>query len=242
MQTGDQPPGPPAAQPLGRAVAFEPAARPDPTTVLRGRHVLLRPPDPAVDARPLYEATHPPDGDPRIWTYLYDGPYASVEELADAIARDASDPGRVFVTVVRGSDQRPVGRCSYLEIVPEHGTIEIGNIFFAPSLQRTTGATEAIFLLMDHAFGRLGYRRLEWKCNALNAPSRAAAERFGFRFEGIFAQHRIVKGRNRDTAWYAITDARWPALREAFEQWLSPSNFDGCGNQRRSLGALTADV
>ena len=143
---------------------------------------------------------------------------------------------------MRLADEAPAGVCSYLEIVPEHGTIEIGNIWFAPALQRTTGATEAIQLLLSHAFDELGYRRVEWKCNSLNAPSRAAAERFGFRFEGIFARHRVVKGRNRDTAWYAITDDRWAALREAFAQWLSPENFDSDGNQRRSLGVLTADA
>jgi RimJ/RimL family protein N-acetyltransferase len=119
--------------------------------------------------------------------------------------------------------------------VPEHGTIEIGNIWFAPALQRTAAATEAIFLLARHAFDELGYRRLEWKCNALNAPSRNAALRFGFRFEGVFEQHRVVKGRNRDTAWFAITDVRWPLLREAFTQWLEPANFDPAGAQRRSL-------
>ena len=127
-----------------------------------------------------------------------------------------------------------------MSIVPEHGTIELGNIWFGPSLKRTPAATEAIFLLARHAFDDLGYRRLEWKCNALNAPSRAAALRFGFSFEGIFHNHRVVKGRNRDTAWYAITDARWPALRAAFETWLDPLNFDADGEQRERLTDLTA--
>lgn len=226
-------------QPLGDPVAFRSATFPDPDTVLRGRHVLLRRPLPDQDAPPLFAATHPPAGDPAIWTYMYDGPHASVEAFAAALADQAASRDPQFRVIVRAGGATPVGVCSYLAIVPEHGTIEIGNIWFAPALQRTTGATEAIQLLLAHAFDELGYRRVEWKCDALNAPSRAAAERFGFRFEGIFAQHRVVKGRNRDTAWYAITDGRWPGLREALHEWLSPANFDAAGNQRRSLRSLT---
>jgi RimJ/RimL family protein N-acetyltransferase len=196
---------------------------------------------PETDARPLFEASHPPGGDATIWTYLYDGPYESVEALQAALAEQAASHDPQYRTIVRLGDGRPVGICSYLAIVPEHGTIEIGNIWFAPELQRTAGATEAIHLLIRHAIDELGYRRVEWKCNSLNARSRGAAERFGFRFEGIFAQHRVVKGRNRDTAWYAITDDRWPALREAYEQWLQPDNFDAAGAQRRSLRSLTRE-
>jgi len=227
-------------QPLGDPVAFSSATPPDPATVLRGRHVLLRRPQPEQDALPLFAATHPPAGDPSIWTYLYDGPYPTVAAFAAALAEQVASKDPQFRTIVRLADQLPVGVCSYLAIVPEHGTIEIGNIWFAPALQRTTAATEAIELLLAHAFDELGYRRVEWKCNSLNAPSRAAAERFGFRFEGIFAHHRVVKGHNRDTAWYAITDDRWPGLREAFREWLCPANFDDAGNQRRSLRALTS--
>jgi RimJ/RimL family protein N-acetyltransferase len=123
---------------------------------------------------------------------------------------------------------------------PEFGTIEIGHIWFGVPLQRTTGATEAIYLLARHVFDDLGYRRLEWKCNALNAPSRRAAERFGFSFEGVFRNHQVVKGRNRDTAWYGMTDDDWPAIRTAFQTWLDPGNFDGEGGQRRSLRELMA--
>jgi RimJ/RimL family protein N-acetyltransferase len=124
--------------------------------------------------------------------------------------------------------------------VPEHGVIEIGHIWFGAALQRTAGATEAIYLLARHAFDDLGYRRLEWKCNALNAPSRRAAERFGFSFEGIFRKHQIVKGRNRDTAWYAITDEDWPAIRSGFGSWLAATNFDARGAQHHTLGELIA--
>jgi RimJ/RimL family protein N-acetyltransferase len=125
-----------------------------------------------------------------------------------------------------------------LRITPEFGVIEIGHIWFAPELQRTTAATEAIYLLAHHAFDDLGYRRLEWKCNALNVASRRAAERFGFTFEGVFRKHQIVKGRNRDTAWYAITDDEWPAIGASFQSWLSPANFDSGAQQTRSFDEL----
>jgi RimJ/RimL family protein N-acetyltransferase len=125
-----------------------------------------------------------------------------------------------------------------MRIAPEFGVVEIGHIWFGSPLQRTTAATEAIYLLARHAFDDLGYRRLEWKCNALNAASRSAAERFGFTFEGVFRKHQIVKGRNRDTAWYAIVDDEWPAIRQGFEAWLAAENFDGGGRQRQSLGDL----
>jgi RimJ/RimL family protein N-acetyltransferase len=131
-----------------------------------------------------------------------------------------------------------VGQGSYLRIEPDDGVIEIGHLAFGPALQRTRAATEAVFLLARHAFDELGYRRLEWKCNALNARSCAAAERLGFTFEGVFRQHMVLKGRNRDTAWYAIVDGEWPAVRGAFETWLAPGNFDAAGRQRTSLRAL----
>ena len=127
---------------------------------------------------------------------------------------------------------------SYLNIVPANGCIEIGHIWFAPPLQKTRGATEAIFLMMRHVFDDLGYRRLEWKCDALNAASRRAARRFGFTYEGTFRQHMVVKGRNRDTAWFAHARSEWPAIRAAFERWLAPANFDAAGRQRISLSAL----
>jgi RimJ/RimL family protein N-acetyltransferase len=210
-------------------------------TVLAGRHVVLRPLVADDDVEELYACSHPPGGDPAIWTYLFDGPFASVEEMRDALRDAEHSPDRVFLTVVPVNSSHPPlprGVCSYLRIEPAHGSIEIGNIWFAASLQRSTAATEAIYLLARHAFDELGYRRLEWKCNALNAPSRRAAERFGFRFEGIFEHHMVIKRRNRDTAWYAITDARWPAIRAAFETWLAPSNFDADGRQRSRLAAL----
>jgi RimJ/RimL family protein N-acetyltransferase len=226
--------------PLGEPVDWRPARQPG-REELRGAHVLLRPVVPALDAAPLYSVSHAPDGDPAIWTYLYDGPYDSPDHLHQdlALAEESEDP--LFFTLLQLPDNRPGGLASYMRIEPEHGTIEIGNIWFGVSLQRTTAATEAIYLLARHAFDDLGYRRLEWKCNALNAASRRAAERFGFRFEGIFRKHAVVKGRNRDTAWFSITDDEWPAIREGFEDWLSPENFDADGRQKRSLGESIAE-
>jgi RimJ/RimL family protein N-acetyltransferase len=226
------------AQPIGRPVAFG-GATPPVHTVLTGRHVALRPIEPASDAGPLYAVSHAPTGDPTIWTYLYDGPYGDLESFRESLEEQAARHDYVFFTVA-GAGGRPLGIVSYLSIVPEHGVIEIGNIWFGPELKRTPAATETILLLARHAFDELGYRRLEWKCDALNQPSRSAAVRFGFRFEGIFLNHRVVKGHNRDSAWFAITEERWPSVRRAFEQWLRPENFDADGSQRSRLSDLTA--
>lgn len=225
--------------PLGDPVDWT-AAKPPARADLCGSHVLLRPVDATTDAKPLYAVSHPPDGDPAIWTYLPDGPYESAEHLRQTLAWAETAKDSLYFTLVRLPDERPLGLASYLRITPEFGVIEIGHIWFGVALQRTIAATEAIYLLARHAFDDLGYRRLEWKCNALNAASRRAAERFGFTFEGVFRKHQIVKGRNRDTAWYAITDDDWPAIRAGFESWLSPENFDSDGRQIRSLGDLVA--
>lgn len=205
---------------------------------LAGSHILVRPVDAALDAEPLYTVSHPPEGDKKLWTYLFDGPYRSVEEMRQAMewAETSEDP--LFFTLVQLADQRPLGRAAYLRITPEFGVIEIGAILLTAELQRTIAATEAIYLLIGHAFDDLGYRRVEWKCDALNAASRRAAERFGFTFEGIFRNHMVIKGHSRDTAWYAITDVDWPLIRAGFESWLAPDNFDAEGIQKRSLGDL----
>jgi RimJ/RimL family protein N-acetyltransferase len=227
--------------PLGAELDWTPVARPA-RTPLRGSHVLLRPIDGATDAAPLYAVSHLPEGDPAIWTYLPDGPYESREHLREMLvwAETSRDP--LYFTLVNLSDQRPLGLASYLRIAPEFGTIEIGHIWLGVPLQRTTPATEAIYLMARHVFDDLGYRRLEWKCNALNAASRRAAERFGFSFEGVFRNHQVIKGRNRDTAWYAIIEEEWPTIRSGFEAWLAPENFDSDGVQKRSLGNLIAET
>jgi RimJ/RimL family protein N-acetyltransferase len=223
--------------PLGDKVAWTPVEAPVRTT-LRGAHALLRPVAGATDAEPLYALSHPPEGDPAIWTYLPDGPYADAAELRRMLtwAETSTDP--LYFAIVRTHDERPLGIASYLRITPQFGTIEIGHIWFGAPLKQTIAASEAIYLLARHAFDELGYRRMEWKCNSLNAASRRAAERLGFSFEGIFRKHQIVKGRNRDTAWYAITDEQWPTIRSGFEAWLAPQNFDADGQQRRSLADL----
>jgi RimJ/RimL family protein N-acetyltransferase len=227
--------------PLGEELDWKPAKTPG-RAVLRGTHVLVRPLDAANDAALLFSVSHPPDGDPTIWTYLPDGPYGSPDDLHQMLrwAETSEDP--LYFALCRLPDEQPLGLASYLRIEPRQGVIEIGHIWFGVPLQRTTAASEAIYLLARHAFEDLGYRRLEWKCNALNAASRRAAERFGFTFEGVFRKHMVVKGRNRDTAWYAITDEQWPAIRRGFEAWLSPANRDGEGRQRRALGELIEEA
>ena len=225
--------------PLGAEVDWTPVERPS-RTPLHGSHVLLRPVGAAVDAEDLYAVSHPPDGDPAIWTYLGYGPYEDPGDMRRLLdwAESSDDP--LFFALVDLADERPAGMASYLRIEPEFGVIEIGHIWFGTPLQRTTAATEAIYLLARNAFDVLGYRRLEWKCNALNAASRRAAERFGFRFEGVFRNHMVLKGRNRDTAWYAITGEEWPAIRRGFEAWLAPENFGADLRQKQSLRELMA--
>ncbi len=227
----------PVDLPLGEKLDWKPVQRPT-STSLRGSHVMVRPVDAEDDALPLFSVSHPPGGDPGIWTYLPDGPYESSDDLRQTLAWAETSEDPLYFTLVRLLDERPLGLASYLRITPELGVIEIGHIWFGVPLQRTTAATEAIYLMAHHAFEDLGYRRLEWKCNALNAASRRAAERFGFTFEGVFRKHQVVKGRNRDTAWYAITDDEWPAIRRGFEAWLAPENMDGESRQRLSLGQL----
>jgi RimJ/RimL family protein N-acetyltransferase len=223
--------------PLGEKLDWTPAKRPSHAPLV-GSHITLRPPDPAGDAPALYALSHLPNGDPTIWIYLPDGPYESVEQLQGMLEWASASEDPLYFTLIAGDEQRPLGWVSYLRITPEFGAIEIGHIWFGAPLRRTTAATEAIYLLARHAFDELGYRRLEWKCNALNAKSRRAAERFGFRFEGVFRQHQIVKGRNRDTAWFAMTDDEWPQIRGAFQEWLAQENFDAAGRQRRALKEL----
>jgi RimJ/RimL family protein N-acetyltransferase len=227
--------------PLGEELDWKPVPRPT-SMSLHGSHILVRPVNAESDAVPLFSISHPPDGDPSIWTYLFDGPYESPDHLRRTLAWAETSEDPLYFTLVDLADERPLGLASYMRITPELGVIEIGHIWFGVPLQRTTAATEAIYLLMRHAFDDLGYRRLEWKCNALNVASRRAAERFGFAFEGVFRKHMVVKGRNRDTAWYAITDDEWPAIRRGFEAWLAPENMDGEGRQGRSLGELIGEA
>ena len=226
-------------QPIGPPVPdWSPRPRP-PRTPMVGRHCRVEPLDPARHAAALDQANRR-DRDGVIWTYLPYGPFGSADDYEQWVATVARGDDPLFHAIVDRTTERASGVASYLRITPEHGTIEVGHINYAPALQRTVAATEAMFLMMARAFDELGYRRYEWKCNALNAGSRRAAERLGFRFEGIFRQAAVVKGRSRDTAWYAILDADWPAIKAAFEGWLDPTNFDAAGRQRATLASLRA--
>ena len=219
--------------PIGPEVAAHAAPRPD-RTPLEGRDVVLRPIDAAADGPGLYALSHGPEHE-SLWMYLWDGPFPSEAAFLDDLARKAVSEDPFFYAIVERATGRAVGYASYLRITPRDRVIEVGSILFTPALQRTRAATEAMYLMARHAFDGLGYRRYEWKCNALNAPSRRAAARLGFQFEGIFRQHMIVKGRSRDTAWFAMLDRDWPAIRAAYEAWLDPANFDTRGRQRTPL-------
>jgi RimJ/RimL family protein N-acetyltransferase len=195
----------------------------------------MEPVHPDQHAQELWAAAH---GHDAIWDYLGYGPFATVEGMHAYLRGYAGLADPIFFAIRDGRDGKVAGIASLMSIRPAEGVIEIGHIWFAPSLQHTREATEALYLLMRHAMDDLGYRRLEWKCNALNAGSRAAAARLGFAFEGIFYQATIVKGCNRDTAWFSILDGEWQVIRAHFEDWLALANFDDAGRQVRSLGEM----
>lgn len=227
-----------AIQAPGLPVERLPSGKRPQKTPLEGARVRLEPLDAERHAASLYALSHGGDNTGRVWTYLPYGPFADAGEMHAWIEGCAQTDDPLFFAVIDKASGQASGMASYLRIAPTMGVIEIGHIWFAPSLQKTTPATEAIYLLARHAFDDLEYRRLEWKCNALNEASRRAALRFGLSFEGIFRQHMIVKGRNRDSAWYALLDGDWPRVRANFECWLSPDNFDPQGRQRRALSEL----
>ena len=222
--------------PIGPEVPAHAAPRPE-RRLLAGRFVRLEPLDAERHGGSLWQETHGV-GAAALWQYLFDEPFADEKSFRDFLVRKADSIDPLFYAIVDQASGRAVGFETLMRIDPAHRCIEVGNILYGRSLQRTPGATEAQYLLMRYVFEDLGYRRYEWKCNALNAPSRRAALRFGFTFEGIFRKHMIVRGRNRDTAWYSIVDDEWPAAKAAFEHWLAPGNFDSTGAQRQSLAAL----
>jgi RimJ/RimL family protein N-acetyltransferase len=216
---------------------------------LAGRYVTLVPLDPAAHTEALYQAAHGP-GHEALWQYLFDGPYPTVEGFREALEKKAGTDDPLFFAILDGAkgdeasggvasgdvaSGRAVGYASFMRIEPAHRCIEVGSILYTPLLQRTAGATEAMYLMARYVFEDLGYRRYEWKCDSRNEPSRRAALRFGFTFEGIFRQHMIVKGQNRDTAWYSMLDTEWPERKARFERWLAPGNFDENGKQRTRL-------
>ena len=221
-------------QPVGAPVDGWTPRDPPPRTPMAGRLCRLDPLDSAGHANDLYES-HALDSEGRNWTYLPYGPFASTGEVADWIKSVQASEDPQFFAVVDLATARAVGWTSFLRIDRSMGSIEIGHLAYSPVLQRTPASTEATYLMLRRAFDELGYRRCEWKCNAYNAPSWNAAERLGFRYEGIFRQAWVQKGRNRDNAWFSIIDGEWPAVRTALESWLDPANFEESGRQRQPL-------
>jgi RimJ/RimL family protein N-acetyltransferase len=226
---------------LGQPVGFPlPGWSPPPApprVPTEGRYCRLEPLDPGRHAEALF-AAFAEDADGRGWTYLACGPFPTAESYRAWAEERCRGDDPLFFAIVDNTTGQPAGVASYLRITPAAGSIEVGHIHYSPSLKRSPAATEAMYLMMKAAF-ELGYRRYEWKCDALNAASRAAAQRLGLSFEGVFRQATVYKGRNRDTAWYAAIDSEWPALRAAFETWLDPANFDADGRQRTRLTDLT---
>lgn len=225
--------------PIGLPVEGWTARPRPPRTPMAGRTCRLEPLDPDRHAADLFAAqAESPNG--RMWTYMPNGPYADPAAYRAWAEAAAASEDPLHFAVVETASGRALGTASYLRIDPAGGVIEVGWIAFAPALSRTAASTEAMALMMTRVFDELGYRRYEWKCNALNAPSRRTAERLGFTYEGTFRQATVVKGRNRDTAWFAIVDGDWPRARAAFAAWLDPSNFDAEGRQRRRLEEIRA--
>lgn len=223
--------------PIGPAVDVTPGRRPERGIALEGNHVRLVPVDPAAHAEALFANAHG-EGRDALWLYLFPPPFDDLPAFRAYLDKAAASDDPFMYAILDAGTGEAVGHATFMRIEPAHRVIEVGNILYTPKLQRTPGATEAMYLMARHAFETLGYERYEWKCNALNEPSRRAALRYGFVFEGLFRRHMIVKGRSRDTAWYSMLASEWPARRAAFERWLDPANFDEAGRQRVSLAAL----
>ncbi|MDP7569578.1 MAG: GNAT family protein [Arenicellales bacterium] len=227
-------------QPIGFSIGdWTPPVRP-PGEPMIGRYCRLERLDADRDGQSLFDA-YALDSEGRNWTYLPQGPFENYAEFYIWLSDMAKLDDPFFFAIIDGESQTSVGIASYLRITPPAGSIEVGYIHYSPLLQRTPAATEAMYLMMEQAFA-LGYRRYEWKCDALNAPSRMAAQRLGLSYEGVFRQATVYKQRNRDTAWYATIDREWPDLKQAFEQWLDPNNFDNDRNQKTRLSTLTAPL
>jgi len=216
-------------------------ARP-PRTPMQGRTVRLEPLDPERHGAALFRAAEGPGADPRLWDWMAVGPFGSEAAFRAWLDPLPASEDPLFFAILTEPDGVPRGMASFLRITPAHGVIEIGHIWLGVGLQRTTAATEAMWLLARRAFDELGYRRLEWKCDTRNARSRRTALRLGFAFEGIFHQHMVIKGENRDTAWFALLDRDWPRADAAFRAWLDPANFGPDGQQRRRLEEIRASL
>ncbi|KAJ8125140.1 hypothetical protein O1611_g8500 [Lasiodiplodia mahajangana] len=227
-------------RPLGPVVGDTPALRPSPETKLSGRYVAV-----VGMSTDHIESLYPHISgaeNAHLWDYMLGGPFDELPEYRVIMEAQMKSPDMVLYAIIPADQpttpsgaENVVGCASYMNINTENRCVEVGSVMFSPKLQRTPAATEAMYLMAKHAFEDLGYRRYEWKCNTLNGSSQRAARRFGFTFEGIFRQHMVIKGRNRDTAWFAMVDGDWPSIRDAFDRWLDPSNFDEHGLQRRKL-------
>jgi RimJ/RimL family protein N-acetyltransferase len=221
-------------QPIGEPLpGWTPRQRP-PATAMSGRYCVVEPLNLEAHGDALFEVLCAPEASSG-WTYQRDEQPKDRDAFQAWLAANVASQDPMFHAVVDRESGKAVGLASFMRMDPANGVIEVGHIHYAPIMRRTRAGTEAMFLMMQRAFGELGYRRYEWKCDSLNAPSRRAAERYGFTFEGIFRQALIYKKRNRDTAWFAIIDRDWPAIKRAFEQWLDPANFDASGRQKRQL-------
>ncbi len=226
---------------IGPVLANPGPAKQPQRIVLEGRYCRLEPLDPERHCDDLYRAATPPDAAARF-LYMGEPAPASPEVMAEWISSAAISPDPLFFAVIDKRTGRTEGRQTLMRINPVHQCIEIGNIYWGPAIAGSPVATEGNFLFARYVFGELGYRRYEWKCNALNAPSRRAALRFGFLFEGHFRRDLIIRGRSRDTAWFSIIDDEWPDLKAAYEEWLAPANFDSRGMQKTRLSDLTKSV
>jgi RimJ/RimL family protein N-acetyltransferase len=226
-------------QPIGFPVPGWTARPRPPRTAIEGRYTRIEPLDPARHCADLF-AANSADVEGRMWTYLVVEPFATLAAYRAWADKAVTSEDPFFHAIIDRATGKPLGVASFMRIDPAMGVIEVGNIAYSPALQKSRLATEAMFLMMSRAFDELGYRRYEWKCDALNAPSRTAALRLGFTYEGLFRQAIMYKGRNRDTTWYSITDGEWPAIRSAYERWLRPDNFDAAGRQRARLADLIA--
>ncbi|KAI0545915.1 acyl-CoA N-acyltransferase [Xylaria curta] len=227
-------------RPLGPVVGQTPALRPSPSTKLSGRYVTVvgMTDEHIVSLYPHISG----EENAYLWDYMLGGPFNELSEFRDAMEGQMNSPDLVLYAIIptdqpttpSGADN-VIGCASYMNINVKNRSVEVGSVMFSPKLQKTPTATEAMYLMAKHALEDLGFRRYEWKCNTLNSASQRAALRLGFTFEGIFRQHMIIKGRNRDTAWFAMIDGDWPGIRDAFNQWLNPSNFGGDGLQLKKL-------
>jgi RimJ/RimL family protein N-acetyltransferase len=228
-------------QPVGPALEAWRARRRPERTAIDGRYCRIEPLDIERHAAELFASyMQAPDG--RDWTYLFAEPPGNINRFREYVANLAASDDPLHYAIVAAESRAAVGTAALMRIDTLHGVIEIGSIGYSPRLKHTRAGTEAMYLLMRRVFDELGYRRYEWKCDSLNAPSCAAAKRYGFRFEGIFRNAIVYKSRSRDTAWFSIIDDEWPRIRRAFEVWLEPQNFDSTGRQRRALAAIRGSI